>query len=203
MATRELHPVQKRLLELLKRSIDDPLTVRELQSELDVSSPSVVQHHIRQLEKYGFLHRNPGNPHDYKIVADDPEKRITYLNLYGLARCGPDGSILDGNPIDRIPIASRLLGFQSKDAFMVRASGDSMSPKINDKDLVIVKKARTWVDGNIVVAVNDSVAVIKKVNREGNAFILRSINEKYHPFIAAPDFRVEGVVRSIISYTKT
>lgn len=78
-----------------------------------------------------------------------------------------------------------------------------MSPKINDRDLVIVKRTQQWIDGNIIVGVNDGVAIIKKVSREGERFILRSLNEKYHPFVAAEDFRIEGVVRGIISYTKS
>jgi repressor LexA len=200
---RSLHPVQACLLDILKKNIDDPLTIRELQDELKVSSPSVVQHHIRQLEKNGYLRRNPGNPRDYQIVADEPEKSITYLNLYGLVRCGPNGSILDGNPIDRIPIASRLLGFVSADAFMVRATGDSMSPRINDKDLVIVKRTAQVENGSIVVCVNRGAAMIKKISREGDQVILRSLNDKYHPFVAEDDFRIEGVVRSIISYPRT
>lgn len=199
---KRLHPTQERLLKLLKENLTDPLTVRELQTELGLSSPSVVQHHIQQLEKRGYLRRTPGNPHDYQILADEPEKKITYINLYGLAHCGPRGSILDGNPLDRIPIATRLLGFSSKDAFMVRAKGDSMKPKINDRDLVIAKKTHDWVSGNIVVCVNNEVAIIKKVIEETNNIILRSLNEKYDPFVASDDFRVEGIVKGIISYPR-
>ena len=170
---------------------------------LDISSPSVVQHHIRQLEKYGYLRRNPTNPKDYQILGDDPDRQITYLNLYGLARCGPDGSILDGAPIDRIPIATRILGFPSSEAFMVKASGDSMSPRILDKDLVIARRTSAWTSGDIVVCVNRGETLIKKIKSQGPNLILRSLNEKFDPFIAAEDFRVEGVVRSIISYPRT
>ncbi|MFA6281640.1 MAG: HTH domain-containing protein, partial [Candidatus Omnitrophota bacterium] len=108
-----LHHTQKKLLELLKQNITEPLTIRELQSALDISSTSIVHHHMEQLEKKGYLRRNPSNPKDYQILADSPEKTITYINLYGLAQCGPKGSILDGIPVDRIPIASKILGFPS------------------------------------------------------------------------------------------
>src|SRR4030042_4766145 len=101
-----LHPTQKKLLYLLKKNITEPLTIRELQSALGVSSTIIVHHHMEQLEKKGYLRRNPTNPKDYQILADSPEKTITYINLYGLAQCGPKGSILDCNPIDRIPISS-------------------------------------------------------------------------------------------------
>ena len=93
ISVNDLHPVQKRILEILNDNIADPISIRQLQHDLGVSSPSVVQHHIFQLEKKGFLRRNPSNPRDYQVLADSPEKRITFINLYGMAQCGPNGSI--------------------------------------------------------------------------------------------------------------
>lgn len=201
---RKLHETQARLLQLLKDNISDPLTVRELKEALRVSSTSVVQHHIIQLEKNGYLRRTPGNPHDYRILADEPEKKITYLNLYGLAHCGPEGSILDGNPIDRIPISTKILGFPSDEAFLVKAKGDSMSPTINDKDLVIARRSVIAENGQLVVCVNNGEALVKKLKKGSAEIILRSINDKkYEPFVAAEDFRIEGIVRGVISYVHT
>lgn len=197
-----LHPAQKKLLNLLKANIEDPLTIREMQDELGLSSSSLVYHHIQQLEKKGYLRRNPVNTQDYQILADEPEKKITYLNMYGLAHCGPKGSILDGSPIERVPIASKILGFASDEGFMVKAKGDSMSPKINDKDLVVVRKTNDAENGNIVLCINDGEALIKKIQK-GNQIILTSLNPKYEPFIASKDFRIEGVVRGIYSYENT
>jgi len=196
---KKLHPVQTKLIQLLKNSIDDPLTIRELQEQLNISSPSVVHHHMQQLEKLGYLRRNPTNPKDYQILADSPEKAITYVNLYGLAHCGPKGNILDGNPVDRIPIASKILGFPSSEAFMVKAKGNSMTPKINDGDLVIAKKAQDADNGTMVVCVNDGETLIKKIQKGKNT-ILVSTNTDYDPFVAARDFSIIGIVRGIYSY---
>ena len=44
---KKLHPTQQKLLEILKVQFEDPLTIREIQSKLDLSSPSVVHHHIQ------------------------------------------------------------------------------------------------------------------------------------------------------------
>jgi repressor LexA len=196
---KKLHPTQKRLLELLKQNITEPLTIRELQSALGISSTSIVHHHMEQLEKKGYLRRNPVNPKDYQILANSPEKTITYINLYGLAQCGPKGSILDDNPLDRIPIASKILGFSSSEAFMVKAKGNSMTPKINDGDLVIAKKAHNADNGTIVVCVNKGEVLIKKIQK-GKEIILISTNSEYEPFVAAKDFRIEGIVRGVYSY---
>ncbi len=200
MHMQELHPTQENLLKLLKENITDPLTIREFQDELGLSSPSVVYHHIQQLEKKGYLRRNPANPKDYQILADSPDKKITYLNLYGLAHCGPNGSVLDGNPIDRIPISTQILGFSSEDAFMVKAKGSSMAPKINGGDLIIARKASKASKGTIAICVNNGEAIIKKIQKENGNIILTSLNPKFPPFLASDDFRVEGEVRGIISY---
>ncbi len=196
---KKLHPTQKKLLELLKRTIDDPLTIRQIQDELDISSTSVVAHHIKQLEKKGYLKRNPNDTRDYQILSDSPEKLITYINLYGLAYCGPDGSILEGDPEERVPIASQLITFPTADAFMVKAQGDSMEPKIYENDLVIARKSRDVDSGSVVVCVNKGEAMIKKLQKENGDVILVSLNSKYPPFIADEDFKVEGEVKSVLT----
>jgi len=196
---KKLHPTQKKLLDVLKDTITDPLTIRELCERLNVSSPSVVHHHIQQLVKKGYLKRNPSNPNDYQILSDSPESSIVYLNLYGLAQCGPNGSILDGNPIDKIPISSRLLSIPASEAFLVKARGDSMSPRINDKDLVIAKKSSHAPDGSIIVCVNNEEALIKKLHSHEKTKILTPINQKYAPIPISSDFRIEGIVKGIIS----
>ncbi len=200
---KSLHPSQRKLLDILKQSFDDELTIRELQERIGASSTSVVTHHILQLEKKGYLKKNPDNPRDYQILNGGPEKQIAYLNLYGPAHCGRNGSLLDGNPVDRIPISNRLLTFSSAEAFLVKAKGDSMSPRIKEGDLVIAKKTKNVDSGKIAVCVNNGETLIKKIQKENDngseKTILVSLNPAFVPFLAAGDFRVEGEVRGVIS----
>lgn len=198
MSEQYLHKLQQKLLELLEKNADSPLTIRELQSEIGATSTSVVTHHLTQLEKKGFLKKNPANPRDFQILKT-PDKEIAHLNLYGLAACGPNGSILDGDPIDRIPVSTRFIPFASHDAFMVKAKGNSMLPKINPGDFVIAKKAHHANDGEVVVCVNNEEALIKKIKLEKNGVILVSLNTEFQPFLAAQDFRIEGIVKGIIT----
>jgi repressor LexA len=200
MSRATLHPSQRQLLDLLESTADDPLTVRELQERIGASSTSVVAHHLQQLERKGHLKRNPYNPRDYQVVASGPEDEVALLNLYGAARCGPGGSILDGDPVDRIPIASRLLSFPAAEAFMMRAKGHSMVPRINEGDLVIARKTIDPVDRRVYVCVNDQECLIKVVRRLGGKILLESYNSAEFPiFQASRDFHVEGEVRQIIS----
>lgn len=198
---KNLHQVQEELLRILKDNFDDPLTIREIQEMLGVSSTSVVAHHLKQLEKKGYLKRNPSNPRDFQIITDGPEKLITFVNLYGLAHCGPSGKILDGDPIERVPISSKLLSFPADEAFMVRAKGNSMSPKINEGDLVIARKSSFADSGDVVVCINNEEALIKKIRKEKRGIILVSINPEVEPFLASEDLRIEGIVKGVLCYT--
>ncbi|MFA6038696.1 MAG: S24 family peptidase [Candidatus Peribacteraceae bacterium] len=201
--TSPLHPTQEKLLELLKENIDDPLTIRDLQESLGLSSPSLVQHHLQQLEMKGYLRRNPSNPRDYQVLTESPDRLIAYLNVYGLAECGPRGSVLDGNPVQKIAIGSKLLGFSSLEAFIVRAKGNSMLPYIKNGDLVITRRTNDYKNGDVVVCVNDGEALIKKIAVRGNQIFLVSFNKdtRYLPFPAAGDFRVEGIVKGVLTHS--
>jgi repressor LexA len=199
----QLHPAQKKLLDILKKNQDEPLTIRYLQELMEASSPSVVHHHITQLEKKGYLRRNPANPYDYQVLTDAHLKDIAFLNVYGMAQCGPKGSMLDGNPIDRIRISSKVLGFPASQAFVVKAKGSSMLPKIKQGDLVIAKKTNTADDGELVVCVNNGEVLIKRLQtiEKGKAYYLSSLNQEIAPFIAGNDFRIEGIVRGVLTYS--
>ena len=200
MSRLSLHRSQQQLLDLLASPSEESLTVRELQERIGASSTSVVVHHLQQLEKKGYLKRNPYNPRDYQVVESGPEHEVVLLNLYGQARCGPGGSILDGTPLDRVPIAARLLSFPAAVAFMVRAKGNSMVPRINEGDLVIARRASEVQDGRVYVCVNDEECLIKTVRIMGEKILLESFNRDEYPiFEAAADFRVEGEVRQIMS----
>lgn len=198
MNQEKLHKVQQLLLDLLRKNTEHLLTIREMQTALGLSSPSVAAHHLAILEKKGYLKRNPYNPRDYQVAQEDPEKKIAWLNLYGLAQCGKEGRFLD-NPIDCIPIATRLLSFPSFEGFLVKAIGDSMQPRIREGDYVIGQRLDHIENGMIAICVNNGQALIKKVQKDGNSIILFSLNSDYLPFLAASDFRVIGQVKGVIS----
>jgi len=195
-----LHKNQVSLLKLLNDNRDTPLTIREIQYILNFSSSSVVAHHMQKLEQKGYLKRNPNNPRDYQIFIN-PEKPIVYLNLYGFAQCGRNGTILDGNPIDRIPLASRILKFPANQGFIVTAKGNSMEPKIKEGDLVIAQKATIAENGDIIICVYNEEVLIKKFFKQKNNISLISLNTEEHPPIFVTEyFKIEGIVKNIIKY---
>jgi len=197
----ELHPKQTKLLQLLRKNIDTPLTMKELSEEANITSPGVLYHHIRQLEKKGYLKRNPQNSRDYNIL-DSPEKQIVFINKYGTAQCGPDGSILSGDVIDRIPIASSLIRFPSSLAFIVEAKGDSMEPKISNRDIVIAKIQNYAESGDLVVCVYENKVLLKQFLHIDQRVVLNSFNKntKLIEVQDENDFKIEGIVKNIIHY---
>ncbi len=193
-----LHPTQAKLLEILKNNITDPLTMEELADRLNVGSKSVIFHHIKQLEKKGFLKRNPYNPRDYMILKD-PERNVVYLKMYGMAKCGPAGTILDGTPTRVVPVDPSMVYFPVGKGFMVEAKGDSMEHLISPKDWLIVETNHLPKNKDVVVCVNNGEVLVKRFNNDGKNVILQSENPAYAPIVADPaTFHVEGIVRSII-----
>ncbi len=193
-----LHPKQTELLEILRTHISDPLTMEELAERLNVSGKSVVFHHIKQLEKKGYLKRNPANPRDY-IILKDPERNVIYLKMYGMAKCGPEGTILDGTPTRIVPVDPSMIYFPACKGFMVEAKGDSMESLIAPHDWLIVEQSHQPQNKDVVVCVNNGEVMVKRFTQDGENVILQSENPSYNPIVADRDsFRVEGIVRSII-----
>lgn len=192
-----LHKNQRQILEILKKNQDNPLTMEDIMNELELSSTSLVHHHVTQLEKKGFLKRNPSNPKDYQILHD-VEKPISYLNLYGLARCGPNGINLDGNPQDRIPIASKLIPCAIKDACLVLAVGKSMEPKIHEGDYIIVKKQGSANNGDVVICTLSNRTIVKKYIAIKKTILLESFNKKAEPYPIIVEDRNELTINGIM-----
>lgn len=196
----ELHQKQIEILQLLISNQDDPLTLREIMINVDgLTSPSHVQHHINQLEKKGYLKKNPSNPRDYKVLLE-PEKPISYINLYGMAKCGPEGTLLSGNPIDRVPVYSKLIRFDISKAFLLQALGDSMEPLIHENDLVIAKSDEAPFDGDIIICSLDHRVYIKKYRNLNETIMLESLNKHYKPMIISDQntFEIEGLMKGNI-----
>ena len=196
---KKLHPTQKQLLKLLTKLSGEGYTIRELQESLELSTPSLVFFHLQQLEKKGYIERNPMNPADYRVRQPPEESGLFLVNLYGLARCGPSGTLLSGDVEERIELPPQFIHVNLKSPFFVRAHGDSMEPRIHDGDLVLFESATEVPDGSIVACSDNGRAYIKRLVRSGKNILLYSLNTKYDPFAADPaSFRVEGLAQAVI-----
>lgn len=199
----ELSIIQEKLLQILKENKEEPLSIQEMCYRLELGSKSTVHHHIKQLEKKGYLKRSLSNPRNYEVF-NDSIRGINYIPFYGLAKCGPHGNPLEGKVQEHIPISSKFIGCHPDSAIILEAYGDSMKPKIHEGDYVIVDKDNpvkntdialvAILEGNTVTEV-----VIKLVETKKKTVVLKSLNTKYGLIERdKTDVNLIGSVKSII-----
>ncbi|MBK7143585.1 MAG: repressor LexA [bacterium] len=192
----KLHPTQEKLLKALADLAESRPSLRVLAKEIGILSPNTIAHHLRQLEKKGYIIPSE----DGQIRIDkNPVRDVIYLPLYGNAACGTEDFYADENIEERIPLPARTLRIGS-DYFLVRARGDSMEPKIHNRDLLIVQQLQTPEDGQVVVAALDDGVYAKKFLRAHENILLVSFNQNYNPITVGSqqEFRLMGIVRGVL-----
>jgi repressor LexA len=186
-----------------------PPTVREIGEEVGLASPSTVHAHLANLERAGLLRRDPTKPRALELVGRrrrEPEP--SPAEAAGVARLPLVGEIAAGGPLlaeenieDYVAIPSRVNA-----DFLLRVKGDSMvNAGILDGDLVIVRRADTARNGEIVVALagddeSADEATVKTFYREDGRIRLQPENDALEPIYA--DYvrilgRVVGVFREL------
>ena len=119
------------------------------------------------------------------------------------------GRIAAGSPIlavenreDSIPLRPAWLGAHGEDVFALRVRGESMvGAHIVDGDLVLVRKQETASPGDIVAALLDGEATVKRFARDRDAVVLRPEHPTMKPIVVGPDrpdFRVLGKVIGVL-----
>lgn len=201
---RHLHPIQKKLLDYLKKEGDfEGLTLRELGERIGVEHPYTIAYHLEKLQERGFLRVNPANAADYQVLKD-PIDDISYINLYDLpAHCGRGEALLaPERVIKRIPVSTKEFGVTA-DAFLVRARGNSMEPKIHDGDYVLAQEERDIsYPGQTALIIHNDVPKIKRVTKAGHRYILSSLNPEFPDqlVLSRDKFRIVGVVKGVIHF---
>lgn len=195
----KLHPTQEKIYELLSHSSTEGLSLRDIAVRVGLSSPNTVLHHIRKLEERGYLFRD-GITGEVRVLKS-PITDIAFVNLYGLAECGPTGMFVEENIIDRIPLPAKTFKV-SPDSFLVEAVGDSMYPEIKEGDLVLAERGLIPENGDLVVVIHNGTAKIKKFFRDEGTdqVILQSTNTAYPPIglYAGDNLQVAGVVSGVV-----
>lgn len=197
----KLTSVQEKIYKVLVETRDEALSLRDIGAEVEIKSPNTVSHHLKQLEKKGYISKDTVTG---KIgIIKDPAKDIIYLNLYGgAAECGAMGFFAEDNVVERIPIPSREFKVGGN-SFLIKAAGDSMEPHIFEGDLVVAERSDgDYKDGDILIVVHGDYAKIKRVFFQKEKILLVSLNSKYPPIsIDNPDpdtISIAGIVRGVI-----
>lgn len=202
---RKLTKKQGKILELIKRSLEDEdcaPTVRELMKEIKVKSPHAVTHHLESLEKKGYIRRTSDSKRNIVLSTDDknkPTPDVAKVPLVGWSAGG--ASILaEQNIMDWLPISTRFLK-QDAEVYLLKIRGNSMAPRIEDGDIVIVKKQYTANPGETIVALLGDETTVKKYLPKEDHIVLQPENPEFEPVIAFPDeLRVQGVIKGVLKY---
>lgn len=181
---------QKKVLELIYGSIKDsgfPPTLADLRSDLGVSSNQSILNFLDALEKKGFIEREDGKARGIKIkeLGFKLLNRKPLVRLVGNSSCGPFIESLNES-FNWIDLPGRVLKNEKvsqakEDLFSIKVQGDSMiNAGINDGDILLVKKAKEFRSGDIVVARSDDGTTIKRfiVESKGASY-LKPENPKY------------------------
>ena len=209
---REMTPRQREVLEFV-RSFSDrhgvPPAVREIAERFGFTARAAFDH-LKALERKGMLERRvtgkrasrslvlPGRRSRYRPAGDE----IPVL-----------GRIAAGTPIlavenheESIPMRPEWFRAQSGDVFALRVRGESMiGAHIMDGDLVMVRKQETATPGEIVAALVDGEATVKRFGREGDAVVHKPEHPTMKPIIVGGEDRLEfrvlgkviGVLRNL------
>jgi repressor LexA len=204
----KLHPTQERIIAFINKnggSIEN-MPLRDIGESAGVGrQPQVIAHHLQQLEKKGYLRRDPANKNRITVLMA-PIADVAYINLYGMAQCGPEGFFADDCVIDRIPLPTKTFGISDPTKyFLVTARGRSMEPMIKEGDLVLVAQRDDVDSGSVAVVLHEGVPKIKKVvvNESGGRrlYSLVSFNDEFpdeNIGDESVDFRILGLVKGVI-----
>ena len=178
---------QLEILNYLKKEIKEkgyPPSVREICDAVDLKSTSTVHGHLNRLEKKGLIRRDPTKPRAIEILDD---------SFYGirqeLVNVPIIGKVTAGQPIlavenieDYFPLPVDYV--RNDTVYMLHVQGDSMiEAGIFDNDLVLVRKQSTAENGDIVVALIEDGATVKRFFREKDHIRLQPENPTMSPII--------------------
>ena len=175
-----------------------PPTVREICTELDLSSPSTVHAHLANLERQGYLRRDPSKPRALELADDYRPPRP--LPLVGRVAAGMP-LLAEQNVEEYLDVPSVLR--KGDDDFVLRVRGDSMADAgILDGDFIVVHQQESAQNGEIVVALVEDEATTKRFFRDDDCVRLEPENELYEPILLDADAvtvvgRVVGVLRRL------
>lgn len=196
---RELTSRQRQILDYIRSEIHRrgfPPSVREIGEAVGLSSSSTVHSHLAALEEKGFVRRDPSKPRALEVLDyRDTDRAIDYESVRAVPLVG---QVAAGTPLlaaENIEATMSLPAEMADEStFILRVRGDSMiEAGILDGDHVVVRQQNTAANGDIVVALIEDEATVKRFFKESDRVRLQPENAALEP-IYARDVTILGRV---------
>lgn len=192
----KLTEIQKDILDFLIEQIKGrgiPPTLADVANHFGYKNRATAQQHLQAIEKKGYIRKNPRLSRGIELILEDkffvPKPVL--------------GEVAAGNPLTIYPDAIDTVELPTiarmpKDSFLLRVKGDSLKDAyIFNGDIVIVNPNLEPKNGQIVAAILDDAAVVKRFYKKRNEIELVSENPEYAPIVIDKkyaSFKIVGLV---------
>ena len=192
---------QQQVLDFITRCVDErgyPPTLREIGEHMGIRSTNGVNDHLAALERKGFLRRDEMKSRGLRPTSGSGQ--VVEIPLLGRVAAGQPALAVE-HVEDTVKVDRFFIG-PSREVFALRVKGDSMiEDGIFDGDYIFVRKQLSAESGEIVVAMIDDEATVKRVYFEGDRVRFQPSNPRMAPiYVRDQDFRstmILGVVVGI------
>ncbi len=201
MAYGRITKKQTEILEYIKSQILNkgyPPSVRDICTAVDLKSTSSVHAHLETLEKNGYIRRDPTKPRAIEIIDDNfnlTRREVVNVPLVGRVAAGEPLLAVE-NVISYFPIPAEYM--PNEDVFMLTVKGESMiNMGIYEGDHILVKKQNTAHNGDVIVALVEDSATVKRFFKEDGHIRLQPENDYMDPIIV-DNCEILGLVIGLI-----
>lgn len=177
---------QAQVLEIIRRHLarnGHSPTVREIAHELGVRSTCTVQKHLEALQRKGMIVKSRYGYRSIELQGEYSPRQVQFASVPLVGRIAAGQPLLASENIERyLPVPTDLASGEG--LFALRVKGDSMCEAgIMDGDIIIARQQNTADNGDIVVALLDDEATVKRFYRESDHIRLQPENPKYAPIV--------------------
>ena len=191
----QLSPMQRKIYDYIVTCVREqgyPPSVREIGEAVGLKSPSTVHFHLKHLEEAGVIEKGAGKGRAITLTTPPvPEDRVPVV-----------GNVAAGSPILAEECIEDYLTFdtggRSDEYFALRVRGESMiNAGILPGDLVVVRRQQTANSGEIVVALIEDEATVKRLSLRNGQIWLMPENDAYSP-IDGSNAQILGKVAAVV-----
>lgn len=202
----ELTAAQRRVLEFVRGFIEEkgyPPSVREIGDGVGMASSSTVHGHLARLEEKGYIKRDPAKSRTIDLIDQERHARNAAWQIPVVGRVAAGQPITARQEVEEyVPVAPNFVRADPEELFFLTVQGDSMiTAGILNGDMVLVRRQAHASNGEIIVAMVEDEATVKRFYKEKGRFRLQPENPYMDP-LYVEDLTIIGKVVAVIRRTE-